>query len=565
VTALPVGSEAYFSLGRDARWEHPLPGALDELRISRGIVYAAAFTPPGTLIPNPTSGAPARAAKITEPLRFETKSRDTVSLGGSKHLLIDDALFPEHTNVTFEPTPPPTLELVVELKGNTRKHIVAVDDGEGLVRIYGPLENDKLGVMTSRDGLHFDTPRFPTGTDKSPNIVFPEPTGTPSVFIDPLAPPEERWKMVSGWAERGIYLFVSPDGYTWKRLPTAVISARSASQSNMFYDDQRGTYVGYHRTDSGRNAFGKTERRFVMTNVANLQPPWPFHPLTQADYDRIYQTLPIAMERPFYIDNGPLTPGGIGVEWPTVFRPDPAFDEPGVDIYVPKAVKYPWAPDAYFAFACMYYHYEESKPETRGVLGERDEGRGSGQIETQLMASRDGVNWIRYPRPVWMDVGQQPGGFDIHQNYMAQGMIRRGDEIWMYSYNSDQYHSPFVKKERRAIYRTVQRVDRFVAARAAYNREATLVSRPFVFSGKHLVLNVDTHATGWMQFALRNPDGSAIPGFDFDHCVYVNGNEVRYPVEWLGKGTDVSALAGRPVQLAIKMRGADLYALQFAP
>ena len=54
-----------------------------------------------------------------------------------------------------------------------------------------------------------------------------------------------------------------------------------------------------------------------------------------------------------------------------------------------------------------------------------------------------------------------------------------------------------------------------------------------------------------------------IDGFSLNDCVYINTNSVDHTVEWLGKGTDVSALAGRIVKLAVRMRGTDLYALQF--
>ncbi|MBI5693440.1 MAG: LamG domain-containing protein [Verrucomicrobia bacterium] len=560
LAALPAGPESYFSLGRDARWERPLPGALDELRFSRGVVYSAAFSPPGTQVARPDAGAPIRPPSVTEPLRFAAKPGATsavvVALGSAKHLLIDDALFPEHTQVAFVPTPPLRIDLVAEITGRMRKHLVAIDDGAGLVRLYAPLDDDRLGVLTSRNGLHFDPPRLLTTED----------AGTPSVFLDPLAPPAERWKMISGFGDRGIFLSTSPDGYTWTRLPTAVISARSASQSNLFYDDQRGQYLGYHRTDIGQNQFGKTERRFVMTATESLRPPWPFTPLTQADYERTAATLRLHRERPWYLDNGPLTPGGIGLEWPTVFRPRDGFDPDATDIYVPKAVKYPWAPDTYLAFPPIYYHYEGTQPPTRRVLGDRGRARGSGPIETQLMTSRDGENWSRHPRPVWLGVGAYPGGFDVQQTYMAHGMIRRDDEIWMYTYNSTAYHSGGKeRKERRAIFRTVSRLDRFVAAEAPYDREATLVSRPLTFSGKQLVLNVDTGASGHIQVGLRHPDGSTIPGFGVDECVFVNGNELRYPVEWQPHGTDVSSLAGRTVQLVVRLRGARLYSLQFVP
>ncbi|HEY0863953.1 MAG TPA: LamG-like jellyroll fold domain-containing protein [Lacunisphaera sp.] len=565
--ALPPGKEAYFSLGRDARWASPLPGALDEFRVSRGQVYAANFTPPESFVARPNAGAPARAAVVTEPLRFpsERAPGDLVSLGSSKHLLIDDALFPQRTNVSFVPVPPTKVELAYEVKGQFRKHVTVLEDEEGLIRIYNPIgPDDRLGVRTSRDGLNFDIPQLSTLVPGYPNVVTTGSTGTPAVLIDPLAPAEERWKIVSGNEGHGIFLHTSPDGYRWQRVPTAAISAWSGSQSNVFYDDQRGQYVGYHRSDMGENLFGKTERRFVMTVTDSLQTPWPFRPVNQAEYDRAAATLRLDKVRPWYLDNGPITPGGIGIEWPTVFLPTDGFDPDATDIYVPKAVKYRWAPDAYLAFPCMYFHYEEAGPPTRRVLAEKEHGRGSGPIETQLMVSRDGVKWTRYPRPVWLGVGLTDG-FDIHQTYMAQGMVRRGDEIWMYSYNTEEYHSggKTGKTLRRGLFRTVHRLDRFVAAEAPYDQEALMYSRPFTFTGKQLVLNVDTAASGWLQVGLQRGDGTAIPGYGLDDCVYVNGNELRYPVEWLGKGTDISALAGNPVRLVLRMRGSRLFSLQF--
>ncbi len=179
------------------------------------------------------------------------------------------------------------------------------------------------------------------------------------------------------------------------------------------------------------------------------------------------------------------------------------------------------------------------------------------------MTSRDGVHWKRYARPAWLNIGLTDG-WDIHQTYMAQGLVRRGDETWMYSFNTEEYHSSFKKKsERRGIFRTVHRADRFVAARAPYDQAGTLYSRPFTFTGNRLVLNTDTGAADDLQVGLLEGNGSPIPGYGLDDCVYVNGNELRYEVEWLGKGADLSPFAGRPVRLVIRLRGASLYALQF--
>ena len=47
----------------------------------------------------------------------------------------------------------------------------------------------------------------------------------------------------------------------------------------------------------------------------------------------------------------------------------------------------------------------------------------------------------------------------------------------------------------------------------------------------------------------------------------MKGDAIDYEVEWLGSsGTprkDASALAGKTVQLVVRMRGTSLYALQF--
>jgi hypothetical protein len=133
----------------------------------------------------------------------------------------------------------------------------------------------------------------------------------------------------------------------------------------------------------------------------------------------------------------------------------------------------------------------------------------------------------------------------------------------MYSFNNEEYHSPHGKLARKGIFRLVQRLDRFVAAEAAYDRTGVLTSRPFTFTGKNLILNVDTGASGVVQVGLLRGDGMPISGYGVDDCVYVNGNELRYPVEWLGKGTDLSALAGQTVRVVIRLRGARLYSLQF--
>jgi hypothetical protein len=114
------------------------------------------------------------------------------------------------------------------------------------------------------------------------------------------------------------------------------------------------------------------------------------------------------------------------------------------------------------------------------------------------------------------------------------------------------------------LYRLVQRLDGFVAAEAAYTG-GVIRTRTLTFNGKRLRLNVDTGATGFVQVGFLDADGNPIPGYSVDEGIYINGDFLDTSAEWMKQGADVGALAGRPVQIVFRMRGARLYALQFTP
>jgi hypothetical protein len=331
-----------------------------------------------------------------------------------------------------------------------------------------------------------------------------------------------------------------------------------------FYDDQRQLYVSYHRTGINYTPGGATQRESVVVETKDLFFPKPFEPVTMADYQEAAKSMRLRDPLPWYLDNGPLTCGGFGLEFPHKFAPIDTLDPPEFDIYVTKAIKYPWAPDTYLAFPIAYFHYEVDTPLTRSILMNPERGKGSGPIETQLSVSRDGLNWKRYPRPTYVGNGDH-AGWPVNQAYMAHGMVRRGDEIWQYYFGTEIYHSSYNRDESKsAVYRVVQRLDGFVSADTPYDREGILITKPLIFSGNHLVLNIDTDATGYAQVGFLDQNGKTIEGFGVDDCIYINGDFISTDVEWFEKGLDVSELAGKTVQLIFRMRGSKLYAFQFA-
>lgn len=561
--ALAAGGESYLSVGRDGLWNRPFHGALDELRFSDHQVYDSEFA-----LPESFSNRHSRAMtslRAGPPLLFDPGPGGPIELGSRTHLLLDDALVAEAKNVTFVPNPPKRLEKVLD---EIRGHLSVVEDETGELRLYGQGPEDSLAVFTSRDGVHWDRPDLGRGAFHGQrNIVLRRRVGLGIVFLDPNAPASERWKYVSGIRRQGIFVFHSADGLAFEPNETAALPFAAGSQSIVYYDDQRQLYAGHHRSDYGATATGSTRRRFVLSETKDLLRPWPYTPATRENTARLASGWPVKANvlDPWYLDNGPLSPSGIGVELPTVFASDDQIDPTGTDIYVTKAQKYPWAPDAYLAFPSVYFHYEGAEPAARRVLGAKERGRGSGVTEVQLAVSRDGRKWRRYPRPAYAPIGEL-GRDDVHELFLTHGMIRRGDEIWQFlgghGGNGVGYHSAWKKGAPSPLWRLVQRVDGFVAAEAAYTG-GSLLTKQLRFQGSRLLLNVDTGATGFVQVGILDEAGAPIPGYSADESIYANGDFLASPVEWLGKGSNVAPLAGRSVRLYFRMRGARLFAFRF--
>lgn len=557
VRALPEGTEAYVSVGRDGQWQNPLPADLDELRISRGLVYRRKFQPPASFAPelpvaNVTKGLPLLFA-------HESPRAKVVPLGSRKYVFIDDALFENVEDVRFVPRPPGRIQKVIgNIEGQFRKHLSVIEDDDGVIRLYAGVTDDYLAVRTSRDGVNFEIPDTGLHHEGHPNIVIAEETAVGRPVTDPNGPPEARWKFMSTYQGRGVYVYVSPDGWRWKRMPTAAISMRSDSQTSFFYDDQRGVYVAYLRTGFGMTPGGQTRREFVMAETTDPYRPWPFTPLSQREVWKLAESKLLRHPQPWWLDNGPLTPGDIGIEYPVTFTTDPIIDRSEDGIYVPKATKYPWAPDTYVAFPAMYHQFSEADPAERARLE-----IGSGDFRTHVAVSRDGIRWRRYAEPAYVPELTY-GGRTLHQIYVSEGLVRRGDEIWQYFFGMEDYHSQKPRNpEGNAIYRMVQRLDGFVAAEAAGDRPARLVSHPLIFSGPRLELNVDTGSTGTVSVGFEDADGRSIPGFSVEECVPVHANSTARRISWRNSGEDLSSLEGRTVRLVIRMRDASLYALQF--
>ena len=92
--------------------------------------------------------------------------------------------------------------------------------------------------------------------------------------------------------------------------------------------------------------------------------------------------------------------------------------------------------------------------------------------------------------------------------------------------------------------------------------QGEVVTKPFVFSGKELVINYATSAVGGIRVAIEDAGGVPVKGFGLEDCPVIYGDEIERVVRW-NSGSDVSALAGKPVRLRFEMLDADLYSIRF--
>jgi hypothetical protein len=106
-----------------------------------------------------------------------------------------------------------------------------------------------VAYAESDDGIHFTKPNLGLhefrGT-KSNSVVMPNIEGC-SVWIDPKAPPEHRYRSQNGDEKLPELVFVSsPDGFRWNKTHSVDIGFND-SQNIIFWDPLRGKYALHTR------------------------------------------------------------------------------------------------------------------------------------------------------------------------------------------------------------------------------------------------------------------------------------------------------------------------------
>ncbi len=512
---------------------------------------------------------------------------EPLSIGSDKQLFIDLSLVETQSGIALVMNPPVKRGNVLPADKPWENYRMGsygeVFEDDGLYRMWyeassrhraeGSDDYTSKSVTcyaVSVDGIHWEKPAvnsigFDGGSDN--NIVF-DFVHHGAVFKDSSAPPGQRYKTtIYRYDEKRVYndAAYSPDGLNDWTIVESRMNYLTDSQNMAFYDDRLNRYVFYFR--------GWTHnlmRTVVRFEADDFLAPWPV-PKPGANslykHEARYPT--------------------ITNEAQVVMKTDERDPAP-TDYYNPSVVKYPGAPNVYFAFPSMFFHLPEPpmgielikddfvfspgleppythiprhydappspEMERRGV-GTRN----SGFLDIRMLTSRDGITWNRDHRGPYVSLGTESEP-DNATMYMFIGMILRGGTIYQYYTGNRSWHSSSEEPDGE-IMLLEQRLDGFVSADAAYDG-GEMVTKPFIFSGSELHLNIDTSAIGSAAVALLDENGTPFPGYDIPDCDVIRGNFIDKTVSWNDE-SDIGKFGGKPVRLRIMMRGSKLYSLQF--
>lgn len=205
-------------------------------------------------------------------------------------------------------------------------------------------------------------------------------------------------------------------------------------------------------------------------------------------------------------------------------------NEPGEHLYTSGTHPYFRAPHIYVALPTRF---------------QPDRGNAT---DILFMSSRGGNRFDRMFKEAFIRPGLDPSHWENRANYAAENVVPTGPAEM----------SIYVRGRRYTL-----RTDGFVSLHAGYS-EGEVITKPFVFDGSSMILNVSTSAGGHVLVDILDEHDQPIDSYLATGRDRITGDAIEHTVTWSGSG-DVGKLAGVPVRLRFRMREADVYSIRFSP
>jgi hypothetical protein len=363
----------------------------------------------------------------------------------------------------------------------------------------------------SKDGINWTKPPlkiFSYNGSKDNNIVSPIWIDSP--FLDKQGTPEERFKAFTfdelpadevpkgagAFSKYGLYGMVSPDGYHWSRLPRPLVRHFCDSWNIAGWDPQLKKYVGFFRGHEG----GRSITRAETTDFHQ----WPMP-----------ETL---------LCTGPE-------------------DSPSSDFYSSGYTTYPGIPSLRLMFAGIY-HLETSL------------------VDVRLAVSRDSYGWNWVTQQPVIECGRT-NEWDWGMIFGQPNLCRLGDGRLALCYTGyDHGHETDFGKSYRdwpkpetGLAWAVWGDGRLAGVEADRGGDFYAVNPARNVSA--IQINARTAAEGRVEVELVDKD-QALPGFTFQDCVPITGDQSWTPVRFKRKD-GLSELRDRKFQIHFRLVNAKVF------
>lgn len=412
-------------------------------------------------------------------------------------------------------------------------------DPQGRYRMYYSLmkENAKrwCAVAFSENGLTWTKPKLGLAPGKfveeDNNLVDIKDTDWirgPYVFIDPGAPPEERYKMSWRMSDKMVAA-VSSDGLRFRNVGLISDEGNLDSTNQTFLDPLTGKYTAYCRW-----WFGKHD-----ANGERIP-----------DQYKMHQTYPV--RRGVSIKRSDVW----SCDWPGQRKPiiDPKNllgDRGWTDLYNPCVLVYR---GQYVAFPTLYIRYP--LPNYMNTAGPLYPG---------FMYSREGETWdcpgSKHPLiDLTVHVGTE---YDIGMAFVASALLERDNKLLIYyKYDPGKHNVPWQERmEGSAVYVASLRKDGFGAVNSRPKKIGYWLTPTLKVPSGTGSLCMNCVAKKGIRVEIRDHQNQVIQGFSLDQSNPIRGDSLAQKALW--NAAQLSDLAGRKVRLCFELNDAKIYSFWF--
>lgn len=347
-------------------------------------------------------------------------------------------------------------------------------------------------------------------------------------FIDrrPGVPKEQRYKALAGLGGKsgGLSAFVSADGLHWQKMQEAAVITKGAfdSQNVSFWSEAEQCYVAYFRVFTEGVIDEKTWKPKGVRWVSRA---------TSKDFLTWTDAVQMTCDQPL-------------VDHIYVSQTNPYFNAP--HLYISTAARFMPGKDVLDEEAKK--HLVEDTKAYPALIKDCS--------EAVLMTSRAGTTaYNRSFMEGFVRPGQDFRDWTSRSNYPACGVVQTGKSEM----------SLFVERHygqsTALLQRCTLRLDGFASLHADY-AGGEMTTKPFIFTGKALHMNLSTGAAGSVAVEIQDADRKPLPGFALEDCKAISYDDIDRVIAWK-TGSDVSALAGKPIRLRWVLKDADVYSFRF--